>query len=147
MNVDLLLFINAIVVILGGILAVSALIVANKPDAKNLIDKLVPFQAVIGVGMIGLAVVNLVRMLGALSDMFRVNFMWALGIWTLFGAGALLGLLFGMPLIAKMVPGQSAAEQKVLDLSRQIAPFQVLIGLAGIGGAVLVLLYQFKILK
>ncbi len=147
MTFDLLLFINALAVILGGILAVSTLIVANKPNAKQLIDKLVPFQALIGLGMIGLAVVNLARMFKVLSDMFKINFMWSLGIWTMFGAGALLGLLFGMPLITKMIPGQSAAEQKALELSRQIAPFQLVLGLAGIGGAVLVLLYQFKILK
>ena len=147
MTFDLLTFVNALVVILGGLLAVSALIIANKPDAKNVIDKLVPFQALIGVGMIGLAIVNLARMFSVLSNMFSVHFMWALGVWTMFGAGALLGLLFGMPLIAKMVPGNSTAEQKVLELTRQIAPFQVLIGLGAIAGSLLVLLFQFKILK
>lgn len=147
MPFDLLLFVNALAVILGGVLAVSALIIANKPDAKQMIDKLVPFQALIGVGMIALAVINLLRLLGVLTDMFRLNFMWALGIWTMFGAGALLGLLFGMPLIAKMIPGQSSAEQKALELTQKVAPFQVLIGLAAIGGSALVLLFQFKILK
>src|SRR5512143_2789329 len=34
--------INILLLIVGGILAISALIVAKKPDAKELIDKLVP---------------------------------------------------------------------------------------------------------
>ena len=42
--------INAVVLILGGILAVSALLVAQKPNAQQMIDKLVPFQAIIGIG-------------------------------------------------------------------------------------------------
>ncbi len=144
---DLLTFLNALVVIAGGILAVSALIIANKPDAKQLIDKLTPFQALIGVGMIALSVINLMRMLGVLTDMFRLNFMWALGIWCMFGAGIALGVLFGMPQITKWIPGQSSAEQKAMELTQKIAPFQVLIGLVGIAGSVLVLLFQFKIMK
>lgn len=144
---DLLTFINALVVIAGGILAVSALIIANKPNAKQAIDKLTPFQALIGVAMIALSVINLLRMLGVLTDMFKLNFMWALGIWCMFGAGVALGLLFGMPQVVKWIPGESNAEQKAMELTQKIAPFQVILGLVGIGGSLLVLLFMFKIMK
>ena len=144
---DLLTFLNALVVIAGGLLAVSALIIANKPDAKQLIDKLTPFQALIGVAMIALSVINLLRMLGVLTDMFKLNFMWALGIWCMFGAGVALGALFGMPQVVKWIPGESNAEQKAMELTQKIAPFQVILGLVGMGGSVLVLLFMFKIMK
>lgn len=144
---DLLVFLNAVVVILGGILAVSALIIANKPNAKQAIDKLVPYQAVIGVGMIGLTLVNVMRLLGALTDMFKLDTMWALGIWAMFGAGIALGALFGMPQIVKWIPGQSSAEQKALEFSQKVAPFQVILGLIGIAGSTLVCLFLFSILK
>jgi len=144
---DTLIFVNALVVIAGGILAVSALIIAQKPDAKQLIDKLTPFQALIGVGMIALSVVNLLRLLGALTDMFKLNFMWALGIWCMFGAGVALGALFGMPQVVKWIPGDSNAEQKAMELTQKIAPFQVILGLVGIAGSLLVMLFMFKIMK
>lgn len=144
---DLLTVINALVVIVGGILAVSALIIANKPDAKQIIDKLVPFQALIGVAMVALSVVTLLRMLSVLSDMFRVNFMWALGIWCMIGAGVALGALFGMPQVVKWIPGDSNAEHKAMELSQKIAPFQVILGLVAIAGSVIVLLFQFHVLK
>jgi hypothetical protein len=144
---DLLIFINAAVVIVGGILAVSALIIANKPDARQMIDKLVPFQALIGVGMIALSLVNFLRLMGVLTDMFKLNFMWALGVWCMFGAGIGLGLLFGMPQIVKWIPGESNAEQKAMELTQKIAPFQILLGLIGMAGSVLVLLFMFKIMK
>lgn len=143
---DVLLLVNALVVIVGGILALSALIIANKPNAKQLIDKLTPFQALIGVGMVALSVINLLRLMGVLTDMFKLNFMWALGIWSMFGAGVALGAMFGMPQVVKWIPGANA-EQKAMELTQKIAPFQVLLGLIGIGGSVVVMLFMFKILK
>ena len=144
---DLLMFLNAIVVILGGILAVSALIISKKPDAKQLIDKLTPFQALIGVAMIGLSVVNFLRLLGVLTNMFKLDFMWALGVWCMFGAGVALGALFGMPQVAKWIPGDSPAEQKAMEITQKIAPFQVLLGLVGLVGSLVVTLYLLGIMK
>ena len=47
---------NALLVIAGGILAAAGLIISKKPDAKQLIDKLVPYQAFIGVAMVAATV-------------------------------------------------------------------------------------------
>ena len=40
---------SAIIAIIGGIIAASSLIVAKKPNAQELIDKLTPYQGWIGV--------------------------------------------------------------------------------------------------
>ncbi len=40
---------DGLITIAGGILAASALIIARKPNAKQLIDKLTPYQGWIGV--------------------------------------------------------------------------------------------------
>ncbi len=144
---DLLSTLNSVIVILGGILAVSGLIIANKPDAKQIIDKLTPYQALIGVAMIGLSVVTFVRLLGILTDLFKLNFMFALGVWCMIGTGVALGALFGMPQIVKWIPGESSAEQKAMEFSQKVAPFQVLLGLVAIGGGLIVLLFNLKILK
>ena len=144
---DLLSTLNAIVVILGGILAVSGLIIANKPDAKQIIDKLTPYQALIGVGMIALSVITFVRLLKVLTDLFKLNFTFALGVWCMIGTGVALGALFGMPQIVKWIPGDSPAEQKAMEFSQKVAPFQVLLGLVAIAGGLIVLLFNLKILK
>jgi hypothetical protein len=138
--------INALLTILGGILAVSALIIAHKPDAKQLIDKLTPFQALIGVGMIALAVINFVRLLGYLTDMFKLNLMFGLSIWCMLGTSVALGVLFGMPQILKWMPNPNA-EQKAMELTQKIAPYQVLLGLVAIASSVLFLLYRFNLIK
>ena len=144
---DVLSTLNAVVVIVGGLLAISGLIIANKPDAKQIIDKLTPYQALIGVGMIALSVITFVRLLGVLTDMFKLNFTFALGVWCMIGTGIALGALFGMPQIVKWIPGDSPAEQKAMEFSQKVAPFQVLLGLIAIGGGAIVLLFNLKILK
>lgn len=144
---DGLIVVNAIVAILGGILAASAMILARKPDAKQLIDKLTPYQALIGVGMIALGVINFLRVLGYLTDVFKVNLMLASALLALILTSVALGGLFGMPQIVKWIPGESSAEQKALDLTRKVGPYQGILGLIAIVASLMTLLYQFKILS
>jgi hypothetical protein len=139
-------FINALALIVGGILSVSGLIVAKKPNAKELIDKLVPFQALIGVGLLALGVVNLLRWLGHhVFDLIKITPMYGATMLSMVVTSILLGFMFGMPQIAQWLPGNGVAEQKGMELSRQLAPFQGIIGLIGLATGLLVLLYQFHI--
>jgi hypothetical protein len=139
--------INALVLIAGGILAVSSLIVAKKPDAQKLIDKLLPYQAIIGVALLVLGIVNLVRGLGNhLIDIMRIVPLFGLTYLAMCVTSILLGFMFGMPQIAKWLPGEGPAEQKGMALSRKLAPYQVLIGLIGLAAALLMILYRLRIL-
>ncbi len=137
---------NAIAVILGSILAISGLIIAKKPDAKQLIDKLSPYQAVIGVAMVALGIVNFIRFLPYISDSFKVNLLFAASILAMLGVSVLLGALFGMPQIAKWIPGETPAEAKALELSQKVAPYQVVLGLVGLVSALIYLLYRYNII-
>jgi hypothetical protein len=144
---DTMEFINALVLIAGGILAVSSLIVAKKPDAQKLIDKLVPYQAVIGIALLALGIVNLLRGIGnGLFDALSIVPLFALSFLAMCVTSILLGFLFGMPQIAQWLPGESAAEQKGKELSRKLAPYQVIIGLVGLASALLIVLYRLRIL-
>jgi hypothetical protein len=136
-----MVLINALLLIAGGILAVSGLILAKKPDAKALIDKLVPYQASIGVALLALGTFNLLRSLG--FDLIKLTPLYGLAWLAMIITSILLGFLFGMPQIAKWIPDQGAAEQKGMQLMKQLAPFHVMLGLVGIGSALIVLLYRF----
>lgn len=137
---------NAIAVLLGGVLAISGLIIAKKPDAKALIDRLSPYQALIGVAMVFLGVINFVRLIPVLTDIFKLNLLSAAAALTMIGVSIVLGALLGMPQIAKWIPGDSPAEQKALDLTQKIAPYQVLLGLLGIASTIVFLLYRLNII-
>jgi len=145
---DIMELINALVLIVGGILAVSGLIVAKKPDAKELIDKLVPYQAIIGIALLALGIVNLVRWLGNhVFTLLSVAPLFGLTVLAMIFTSILLGFMFGMPQIAKWLPGEGGAEQKGMELSKKLAPYQVIIGIIGLVSALLMLLYRFSILK
>ena len=141
-------WLQLILLILAGILAVSSFIVAKKPDAKAMIDKLVPFQAFIGVGLLVITIINWVRM--GIGTPFQLMKFWALGGITLIAAifsGILLGFLFGMPQIAKWIPGESNAEAKAVELSKKIAPIQMIVGVVALVAGLLFLLMELGILK
>jgi predicted small integral membrane protein len=132
----------------GGILAISNLIAVKSPEAKKIIDRLVPYQALIGVAMLASSLV-LIIYLGPIN-MFRALKVNALVAITFIGgyyAGILLGFFFGMPLIAKWIPGESSAEVKALELSRKLAPYTMLVGIVALGAGGLMLLYKFGLLK
>jgi hypothetical protein len=140
--------INALLLILGGILATASVIVAKKPEARPMIEKLVPFQVLIGIALLVLGVVNLLRwlghgLLGAISHtpIFGMTFL-ALSVMSI-----LLGILFGMPQILKALQGNAQAEQRAIQVMTQIAPYQVMIGGVGIIAALLALAYDLHIIN
>ncbi len=48
--------------IVGGLIACSGLIVKNAPSAKDLLNKLLPYKAAIGVALLGSFVLNMIEM-------------------------------------------------------------------------------------
>lgn len=129
--------------IAGGILACSSLIVAKKPEAKDLLDKLAPFQALIGAGLLVVAIITLVMNL----DMFKLLGAFPVMVLTILAmivSAIVLGILFGMPMVAKLSPGGAAKGE---EIAKKFAPYQTLVGLIGIGSSLLALLFAWGILK
>jgi hypothetical protein len=143
---DLLLLINIILGVLGGLLAAAALIISKKPDAKQYIDRLAAYQAAIGVGLIAVCLINFLRMLKYLSPLFHFVPFFAISFLAMVVAGFLLGALFGMPQIAKWIPGESSAEQKAVELSKKVTPYQVTLGVVLGLASFIMLLYWLHIL-
>jgi hypothetical protein len=137
--VELWIFVAALTA--GGILAAAALIIAKKPEAKQLIDKLVPYQGFLGVGLLAWGIINLIRY----AKYFGMSLPSAIMATSIFSS-ILLGFLFGMPLIAKWIPGDTPAEQKVVQVQQKIAGWSVLIGLVGIASAIGLVLVYFEVI-
>ena len=78
----------SIIAILGGLIAASSLIIAKKPNAQELLDKLTPYQGWIGVvllvwsirGILGLLSYFSIIFLIANAVMFTVGFLLAYGL-------------------------------------------------------------------
>lgn len=121
-----------LITIAGGILAASALIIARKPNAKELINKLTPYQGWIGIVLFfwgAWGVLGCVRHMGMLSV--------APLTWTFWlGASAadlVVGFLLGFGLISKYTLGSSqTAQLRGEQLRLRLAPYQGVAGLFAI---------------
>ncbi len=146
MGFDALILVNIVLGVLGGLLAAAALIIAKKPDAKQYIDRLAAYQAFIGVGLIAVSFINFIRMLDGISMIFKFLPLFGTSFLAMVVAGFFLGALFGMPQIAKWIPGESSAEQKAVELSKKVVPYQVGLGVVSVIASLIVLLYMLGLL-
>lgn len=133
-----------LLLILGGAVACSGLIVAKKPDAERILTKIAPFQALIGLALMGLGVIFFV-MQGPIAAFKSISADAMLGVANVGGVivGVILGFLLALPQIVRALPN---AEQRANDLAQKIIPFQLLLGIAAAGCGVLGLLYSFGLM-
>ncbi len=136
-------YLFCVLLVCAGLLGASALIVAKKPDAQRIIDKLVPFQALIGAGTLVLGILELLRVgPKALFEIIRLMPVFGATVLCAIGSGILLGFMFAVPLMGRLGAGQ----QKAVELSAKLAPWQLLIGLVALGSGLLLLLFTLHVL-
>ena len=134
---------SGLITIAGGILAASALIIARKPSAKQLIEKLSPYQGWIGVVMFGWGVWELFGALRHVGLLSIRPMLWA--FWTATGvADLVVGFLLGFGLIINYTIGNNAAAKARGEALRmKLATYQGLFGLLAICMGVLYILWIY----
>jgi len=121
-----------ITLILLSIIAVPSLILAKKPNAKELLEKVEPYQ-----GWIGL-VFCFWGIWGIITAVLNLNWLSIAPIWwvTLLAGNivsAALGFMLGSGLINKLLLSKNeAAKAKAEELRAKIAPKQGKLGIVGI---------------
>jgi hypothetical protein len=121
-----------LITIAGGILAASALIIARKPNAKDLIDKITPYQGWIGIVMFIWGVFGTLQCVGGISMLSSRPLFWL--FWLASGvADLVVGFLLGFGLITKYALGRNAAAQaKGQQIRAKLAAYQGVFGLFAI---------------
>ncbi len=132
------MLLKALIAILGGVIAASSLIVSKKPNAKELIDKITPYQGWIGVLLVFWGIwgmLHLILNLGSLGGFWiRAFIMSALEF--------CVGFLLAYGLISKYVLEKNEeAKEKGQELRAKLIKYQVP------GGVVLIILGILSILK
>jgi hypothetical protein len=123
--------INGIWLAVLGILGASSLIIAKKPDAKELIAKLAPYQGWIG------AVSALWGIWGIISAVLGLRWLTSAPIyWVTFLANAVLqlalGLLLGVGVLKTFIKNAEAGAKMDQTITK-LAPYQGTLGLVAIG--------------
>ena len=123
---------SGLITIAGGILAASALIIARKPNAKDLIDKITPYQGWIGIVMFfwGIwGVLDCVRGIGSLASSPLFWLFWLASS----AADLVVGFLLGFGLITKYALGRNAtAQARGQQLRAKLTGYQGVFGLFAI---------------
>jgi hypothetical protein len=134
---------SGLITIAGGILAASALIIARKPNAKELIDKLTPYQGWIGIVMFFWGVWGVLDCVRFVSVLSARPLFWV--FWLACGAADLIvGFLLGFGLITKYALGKSpAALARGQALRARLAGYQGMLGLFAIAMGVLYIVWLY----
>ena len=124
-------WVHIITLILAGALAASPIILGKRPDAKTLMDKLAPFQGVIGIVAIVLGIISAIDLIPNIGVLFKARFIYALAALLAMLCELGLGFILGYGLIDRYVlKGGGAGVLKAIE------PFKVLGGLVAIGVAI-----------
>ena len=123
-----------VALIILGVVCASSLIIARKPDAKELIAKVAPYQGWIGaISALWGAwwLINWVLNMKVMMTWPILGVTWLADSLLLLG----LGLLCGVGVLKTFIKAPAAVEKLDLTVAK-LAPFQGILGLAGIGVAI-----------
>ena len=142
-----MIWVSPLVIIIASILAAAGFIIAKSPNAKSLIDKVTPFQGIIGVVVLVWGLRDVIFTLGHLTSLGKISDHWVFTVLDWYAVVLVelgLGFLLGMPQIAKWIPGESAAEVKAMEMQKKLAVYQTILGLVGLVVAVLRIILMIK---
>ena len=135
--------IYGITLILLSIIAVPSLLLSRKPDAKEILEKVEPYQTWIGI------IFCFWGIWGIISSILSMNLLTSSPIWwiTWIAASAVqagLGFMLGYPKIQEWMSSSSTENQeKLTKLRNRIAPLQGKLGIVGICIGIWVILAYF----
>jgi hypothetical protein len=134
---------GGLITIAGGLLAASGFIVSRKPNAKDLIDKLVPYTGVIGLILFGWGVWETLSVVRHISLLGTMPLRWI--FWACVGlADLLVGFVLGFGMISKYVLGKNpVAMEKGKELRAKLVKIQVPLGLFAIVMGTLFIVWRF----
>ena len=132
---------GSVMLIVAGILAAAAFIIARKPEAGKWINKIMPFNGWIGTLLFvwgAWYVVDVILHLGRYSEYMKLDPFWGF-IRMLFipATAVFLGFMLGFTLVAKWMPGQGRSEEKLLALQKKLIKITTPLGLLGILAGIL----------
>ena len=129
------LLIYGITLILLSLIAVPSLILAKQPNAKELLDKIAPYQGWIGV------VFCIWGIWGLIDAVLHLNFlgygMWGIIFWLTYFLYAVvettLGFILGYPLILKYALSKNeTAKEKGAQVLAKLVSLQGILGILGL---------------
>jgi hypothetical protein len=123
-----MVFVSTVIGVLGGILALSSLLVSKAPDAREKLVKLTQYQGWIGLTMFGWGVWELIECVLGLSALGSHPLLWI--FWLAMAVADFgVGMILGFALISTYAfRGNAFAIEKGAHLRNALVKFQVPLG-------------------
>jgi uncharacterized membrane protein YgdD (TMEM256/DUF423 family) len=120
--------ITGLFLFLGGALAASSFIIEKRPDAENLINKLIPYQGWIGIALIFFGIIDLIR---SFAEIDSVMFYWTISFIAA-GVEIILGFLLGYNMINQFLLNRRPDfAEKGLEIRDKLVNIQIPLGITG----------------
>lgn len=124
-----------VVSFVAGALASANFVIERMPDAKSYIEKIMPYQAMIGFVALILSALLVFNTFSLKEAMFTKLIYFGCALATI-----VVGFLLGFPMIQQWITTDEESKKKAEEIRKKISPYQVLAGLVSMGaGAYLVL--------
>lgn len=139
----------ALLLIIGGALAIPSLIAKKNPNAMEMLNKIVPFQGIIGIILLLWGLYMLITdVLGGYFSLFLQIFpVWGILYLLTILVSIGLGILLGYGLISKYALSKSADAARGGEAVRsKLLGIQAPLGIAGILLGILMLIFRFIII-
>lgn len=127
-----------------GVLGAASLIIARKPEAKEYIDKLTPYQGWIGFVSMWWGLWMIISSILNMGVLLKYHKIWWI---TLVAAGAvqlLLGILLGVGVFKTFIKDETANE-KMDQAVKKLAPYQGTLGFIAIGCGIWAIIARFTV--
>lgn len=140
------IILNAAALILLGLLAIPSLVLRKKPNAKELFDKIAPFQGVIGI------IAAIWGLWGLIWQIIGIGALGSAPLWWIFGTlvclvVAALGFILGYGLIQKYALSKNeAAKEKGEKVLQKLLPLQGTLGIISIILGIAYLVFYFVVI-
>lgn len=135
--------INGIILIILGMLCIPGVVAKKSPQAKELLDKIAPFQGTLGIVVFAWGVWGIISAILTLSWLGSWPLWWATRL-----AGNVLntagGLILGFGMIQKFMLSRlpDDAQQKAVELREKLIGVQNKIGIIAIITGIWVIVYE-----
>lgn len=139
-------FFGLLLLILGSLLGASGFIMKKSPESKEMFNKLIPFQGIIGIIMLVWGIIDLFRGFEAIQFLFEFSFFWGLVFLLYLVVMIVLGFLLGYGLLSQYLLSKNAdAQEKADAVKDKLITYQTPLGFIGLCIAILFLLVELGI--
>lgn len=126
--------------IIAGALAAANIVIEKLPNTKEYIEKMIPYQAVIGAIALVLSVLKLLDAFALKMD----NFSLIINLCCI-ASTAIVGFLLGFPMVQQFMANDENSKAKAEEIRKKLSAYQVIAGLIALGSGVYVLLYGISL--